>query len=51
VPRPRSRARHNEPGRTQIGAQDISRAVAKLNAQAESLRNETRKFVEQMRAA
>jgi methyl-accepting chemotaxis protein len=38
-------------GRTQIGAQEISQAVAELNSQAESLKNEARKFVEQMRAA
>jgi methyl-accepting chemotaxis protein len=38
-------------GRTQIGAQEISQAVAELNSQAEALKDEARKFVEQMRAA
>jgi len=38
-------------GRTQTGALQISRAVAELNSQAESLKNEARKFVAQMRAA
>jgi methyl-accepting chemotaxis protein len=38
-------------GRTHTGALEISRAVAELNGQAESLKDEARKFVEQMRAA
>lgn len=38
-------------GRTQTGALQISHAVAELYSQAESLKNEARKFVAQMRAA